>query len=165
MISEFRERGFWKNLELFFDKLIIPALLVLLVIVIADLFFNDFKYEYENYFLYADLVVLFIFVGDLSFKFKKAKSFANFLSREWLEIIAVIPFFWIFRLIETIARVGELVQEIIHLVARGGRFFRLFAAINVALPRHERFREFMGKIPVLRKLEHWAEVFKHPSDE
>ncbi len=158
-------RRFWARLEWFFDKMIVPALLVLLVIVIADIFFTGFKYEYERYFLYADLVVLSIFVGDLSFKFRRAASWGGFLRREWLEIIAVMPFFWIFRLLEGAIRIGELAQEILHLIARGGRFARLFAAFSVVVPRHERFAKFLSKVTRTERFEEAVKFYRHPDED
>ncbi len=155
----------WSALERFFDKMILPALLVLVFIVIADVFFTDFKYEYEIYFLYADLAVLSIFVGDLSFKFKRAKSWEGFLRREWLEVIAVLPFFWIFRLLDSVIRLGELAQEILHLLARSGRFVRLFAAFGVVTSRHKRFSDFVEKITRTNRFEEATKFYKHPEED
>lgn len=156
---------FWKNLEKFFDRMIVPALLVLIVIVVADVFFTDYKYVYEQQFFYADLFVIFVFVGDLSFKFKHAKSTKKFFRHEWLEILAVIPFFWVFRLIESVARVGELVQEIVHLVTRGGRIARLFAALGLAGTRENRFKQFLNKIFRSDRFEKAASFFRHPDEK
>ncbi len=155
----------WSRVERFFDLMIVPALLVLVVIVVADIFFTDFKYTYETYFFYADVLVISIFVGDLSFKFKRAKNWKGFLRREWLEILAVIPFFWIFRLVDSVVRVGELLQEIVHLVARGGRLMRLFAALGLVTSRHERFSEFLRKVTGTDRFEDAAEFFKHPYED
>lgn len=152
----------WKKIEAFFDTMIVPALLVILVIVVADVFFTDFKYQHETYFFYADLFVIGVFVGDLSFKFKRAASWKGFLRKEWLEIIAVFPFFWIFRLIESVARIGELVQEIIHLIARGGRFARLFAALGLVGTRENRFSAFLERLTGSEKFKDAAKFFRHP---
>ena len=154
----------WEHVENFFDKMIVPALIVLLIYVIVDVFFTDFKYSYENYFFYADMFIISIFVGDLSFKFKRAASWKGFLRREWLEIIAIIPFFWIFRLVESIARVGELVQEIIHIVTRGGRLARLLAALGLVGTRDNRFANFVRKITGSERFEEAAKFFSHPKE-
>ncbi len=151
--------------EKFFDKMIVPALLVLVVIVVADIFFTDLKYEYETYFFYADVLVISIFVGDLSFKFRRASDWPGFLRREWLEILAVIPFFWIFRLVDSVVRIGELVQEIVHLVTRGGRFVRLFAALGLVGSRHERFSRFLERILKTARFRDASEFFKHPNEK
>jgi len=158
-------RGFWKQVEQFFDRMIVPALLMILIIVVADIFFTDVKYSYEQYFFYADLFVIGTFVGDLSFKFKRAASWKGFLRNEWLEIIAIVPFFWIFRLVESIVRIGELVQEIIHIIARGGRLVRLAAAFKVTVDRHERFAEFIGKLFDRERFEEAVKFYKHPDEE
>jgi len=151
-----------RKLEVFFDRMITPALLALVVIVVADIFFTDLKYEYEMYFLYLDIFVISIFVGDLSFKFKRAANWKGFLRREWLEILAIIPFFWIFRLIESIVRVGELLQEFIHLIARGGRLVRFLAVFNLTASRHERFKKLLDKLNKNKRFEEAAEFFKPP---
>jgi len=156
--------SFWKKVELFFDKLIVPALLVLLVIVIADIFFTEMKYQYEAQFLYAEVLVVAVFVGDLSFKFKRAASLKGFIREEWLEIIAIIPFFWVFRLVETVVRVGELVQEIIHIFARGTRLARFFAAFGLVGSRHEVFKKFLRKLTRSERFDRAAEFFKHPEE-
>ncbi len=158
-------KRFWRELESFFDKMIVPALFVLIVIVVADIFFTEVKYEYEQYFFYADLLVILIFVGDLSFKFKRASSWEGFLKREWLEILAVAPFFWIFRLVESAVRVGELVQEIVHLVTRGGRLARLFAVFGFFGSRHERFNSFVKKLTKSDRFEEASKFFKHPEED
>lgn len=62
--------------------MIVPALLVLMAIIVADLFFTEIKYEYEHYFFYADLGVIPVFLGDLSFKFKRATTWKEFLKHE-----------------------------------------------------------------------------------
>ena len=157
-------RPFSKKLEWFFDKMIVPALLVLLVIVIVDVFYTGLKYEYSTEFLAADLFVLFVFAGDLSFKFRRAASWQGFLRREWLEILAVIPFFWVFRLIESVARIGELVQEIIHLVARGSRLARLFAVFGLVGTRHNRFQDFLKRISKSDRFHEAAKFFQHPHE-
>lgn len=155
---------YWRKLESFFDMMIVPALLVLLVYVVVDVFFTDFKYAYETQFFYADLFVISVFLGDLSFKFKRATSWKGFLKREWLEILAITPFFWVFRLIEGIARVGELVQEIIHIATRGGRLARLFAAIGLVGTRSNRFTNFVRKITGSDRFEEASKFFQHPKE-
>lgn len=157
--------GFWKKVEWFFDKMIVPALFLILAIVVADLFFTEFKYEYERYFLYADLLVIGTFLGDLSFKFRRAASWKGFLKREWMEIIAIMPFFWIFRLVESIVRIGELVQEILHLIARGGRFMRLAAVFNISVSRHERFADFLERIVDIERFEEAVYFYRHPHED
>lgn len=154
----------FRKLESFFDRMIVPALLVLILIIVADIFFTEFKYSYERYFFYADLFVLGVFVGDLSFKLRAASTFEGFLKDEWLEIIAVVPFFWIFRLLESVVRIGEIIQEILHLVARGGRFARLFAAFNISASRDDRFAMFLRKITRTDWFDEAAKFYRHPKE-
>jgi len=156
---------FWRKVELFFDKLIAPALILLLFYVIVDVFFTEFKYRHEPYFLFLDLTIISVFVGDLSFKFKRAANWKGFLKDEWLEILAIVPFFWIFRFIESVVRVGELAQEIIHLFARGGRLVRLFAAFGLTGTRSKRFADFIERVTRSRRFEEASKFFRHPNEK
>lgn len=157
--------NFGKKAEHFFDRMITPALLLLVLIVVTDIFFTEIKYAYENYFLLMDLTVIFIFLGDLTFKFERARNWKGFLKHEWIEILAIIPFFWIFRLLESVVRVGELVQEIIHLITRGGRLTRLFAVFSFTGLRSEQFKEFLKKVTRSERFERAADFFKHPNED
>ena len=104
------KRG-WHKLEVFIDKAIFPALLVLLAIILLELFFKDVLEHYHLYIEIADGIVILIFLIDLVFKYLSTKNIPNFLKKYWLEIIAVIPFFWIFRAFEGFARIFGLIEE------------------------------------------------------
>lgn len=98
-------------LEKVIDKLIFPALIILLVIVVLEFFYVDFVHEHHLYIEIIDGFVILIFLIDLIFKYFKVRNIPNFLKKYWLEIIAVIPFFWIFRAFEGFARIFGLVEE------------------------------------------------------
>ncbi|MEM5805843.1 MAG: hypothetical protein QXM85_01445, partial [Candidatus Aenigmatarchaeota archaeon] len=87
-----------------------------------------------------DLVIIFIFVLDLGFKYRHAKNIPDFLRRYWIYIIAVFPFFLVFRLIERFYRISispdttTILRNIVALTkdARIARFAELFRFLGVS---------------------------------
>ncbi|MAG46972.1 hypothetical protein CL617_00060 [archaeon] len=108
------------KIEVIVDKSIPYVVLLLLYIIITDFFFQDFYHKHEIFFIIGDYFVLGIFVADLIFKFNRVRKFNIFLKKYWLDIIAVFPFFLLFRVFEevfTFFRLGrELTegQKIVH---------------------------------------------------
>ncbi|MBI1970440.1 hypothetical protein HYS47_01710 [Candidatus Woesearchaeota archaeon] len=116
-------RKFLHYLHLVVDKLIFPSLLVILLLVVLELFFPAVAAPYRNLIDAIDLAIIILFVIDLSFKYARATSVRGFLRQYWIEIIAVIPFFLLFRMVEGITRVlgaaGETTKETQQLVHLG----------------------------------------------
>ncbi len=86
--------------EIFIDGLIPLAIILLAVITVAELFFSKFVKPYFWIIDILDFWILTVFVMDLWFKFKHAKSIPNFLKHYWPYIIAVFPFFLVLRVLE-----------------------------------------------------------------
>lgn len=121
------KKDFLEKIEAWTDTLIGPALVVIFVVVILEVFFPDVAHHYHSYILLADRTSIGVFVVDLSFKFKRASDWEGFIKDYWLEIIAVFPVFLVVRIFEILAflRAGELGQEIVHLVTRSERLAAL----------------------------------------
>ena len=110
-----------KKIEVVVDKIIPLLLVILLFVIIAELLFKE---EINNYIVYIDIFDMFliiIFSVDLMFKYSRTRKMKFFFKRYWLEIIAIFPFFLIFRLYEGFAlffgNLWEFVlpsQKIIH---------------------------------------------------
>lgn len=146
--------GFWHKIEVFVDRIIPIAILVLLVVIILELVFHEQVEPYHIYIELADGIVIFIFVIDLIFKYIKVKDIPNFIRYYWLDILVVFPFFLIFRLAEglgAILRLGEAVGEaqvilhegleiekegtrIIREIERGGKLSRSRLALRFLRP-------------------------------
>ena len=90
------------KLEVFVDKLIPLLLLVLILIVVGEFIFHEFMVENMLYVEIIDGFIIFVFILDLIFKYKRSKNLPNFIRASWLEIIAIFPFFLVFRLFEGI---------------------------------------------------------------
>ncbi len=106
------------NLEKAVDILITPAVLILGVLIIGEIFFGFEKYE--PWITIADLVVIGVFVLDLILKWRRVHDVKTFVKLYWLEILAVFPFYLIFRgfgFLQNILPFGEsseIVQRTLH---------------------------------------------------
>ncbi|MEM5797118.1 MAG: hypothetical protein QW818_00125 [Candidatus Aenigmatarchaeota archaeon] len=128
------------KLEIFVDSLIPLAIILIIIITIAEVFFKKFIQPYYYIVDIIDLVIIFIFVLDLGFKYRHAKNIPDFLRRYWIYIIAVFPFFLVFRLIERFYRISispdttTILRNIVALTkdARIARFAELFRFLGVS---------------------------------
>lgn len=105
------------------DKLIFPSLLIILALVVLEFSFPLLAKPYRNIIDAVDLAIIVLFSIDLCFKYARARSVSGFLRRHWLEILAIIPFFLLFRIVEGVTRVlgaaGETTKETQQLVHLG----------------------------------------------
>ena len=88
------------KIEVLVDQLIPPILAALLIVIVGELFFS---HQFEWYKHYADLFdgfVVLVFAVDLGFKYARVRKLPTFLRKYWLQIIATIPFFLVFRVLE-----------------------------------------------------------------
>ncbi len=90
-----------RKLEVFIDKFI-PYLLVLLIFVIViELFFHNIAEEYRYHINLLDGLIVVVFLLDLYFKYQRTRNIPQFVGKYWLEILAVFPFYLLFRFVET----------------------------------------------------------------
>lgn len=136
---------FWEKVEHFNARLIAPALVVLLGIIIYELFLHTENHTIELIVKIADALVIAVFVIDLIFLARKAKSMKFFFKNYWLDILAVFPFVLFFNLLESVYKIVlaterlTLGQAVLHetveasksskLFAKSGRFIRIGARI------------------------------------
>lgn len=156
-----------EKIEKVTDALIVPALLVVGVILTLELFFAETAHHYHSWIQLADYLIIGVFTVDLSFKAKRASTWEGFLGEHWLEIIAIIPLFLVFRVF-TFLRVlsgAELGQEAAHLAegARSSRLTSIFATGEAS--RSTRFARFIKPISRSPRLAKAAEFFKHPDED
>ena len=95
-----RQNFRYRRLEHIIDKLVPYAVFVLLILIIIDLFYQDFYQHYAVYAHTIDWIIISIFVLDLLFKYRRTRNLKNFLKKYWLEIIAVFPFYLVIRIFE-----------------------------------------------------------------
>ena len=87
-------------------------MIALLIVIILEFFFAEIAEAYHTAISIADYSIVGIFILDLIFKYLRIKKFKNFLKECWLDIIAVFPFFLIFRVFESFLILAELPKEL-----------------------------------------------------
>lgn len=104
-----------KDVELIVDRSI-PFLLVLLaVLIIVD--FTHFGEAHHHIIVWIDNFIIAFFIIDLLFKWNHATNAVNFIKLYWIDIIAVFPFYLIFRLYAVATEItiaGERTQKLLH---------------------------------------------------
>ena len=158
-----------KKIEHIVD-ILIPYLLLLLAIVIAiELFFPILVIKYYTLIEVIDGSIILFFIVDLSFKYKRAKNVKDFIKRYWLEIIAVLPFYLVFRLFErTFELFGILgtkeAQQVAHIgveLEREGKLVKV-AEETKFISRTERFSRFIRPILRLPRFLKATEFYEKP---
>lgn len=96
------------KIELLVDHSIPYLVVILLVLIILEFVFQEEVEPYHLYIIIADYLVIGVFCVDLVFKYLKVREIPNFLRHYWLDIIAVFPFFLLFRFFEKIYAVIKL---------------------------------------------------------
>ncbi len=89
--------------EIIVDLLIPYCVIVLMFLIVIELFFHHIAEQYHTIILILDYLIVGIFVLDLYYKYKRLKNLKLFLKKSWLDIIAVFPFFLLFRVYEEMA--------------------------------------------------------------
>ncbi|NMJ76609.1 hypothetical protein GLU01_00915 [Nanohaloarchaea archaeon] len=153
------------SIESTVDRMIPVSLVVVLFIVVVGLFFRDFYTSYKAAFGLLDNVVIGIFTIDLGFKLHRASSWEGFLKEHWLEVIAILPAFIVYRVIEGFFIAVEYVekgQHVAHLLegARSGRL-ATFARTS-QLTRSERLARFVKVISRSPRLAKASDFYESP---
>ena len=116
--------------------------------------------EYHFYIEIADYFIILGFILDLIFKYLRIKNIPKFLKSSWLEIIAIFPFFLVFRLFESAALffsgAGETAssaqkavhigigveKEVVEVIREGSKITEEVSKVS----RAERFTKFLRPI-------------------
>ena len=101
MDKDFHISRFEKGLSI----LVIFATLLVLYFLCLDLFVDTTNIQ--DVIFYFNLAITVIFLIDLVFLYKKSKNIKEFISKNWLDIISVIPFGMAFGLAKLV-RAGKL---------------------------------------------------------
>lgn len=94
--------------EIFVDSLIPYALVLIVAITVAEIAFSKVVQPYNWLIDVIDLWIIWVFIMDLLFKFKHAKSIPEFLKHYWPYIIAVFPFFLVLRVVERFYQISTI---------------------------------------------------------
>ncbi|MBI4152273.1 hypothetical protein HY495_01065 [Candidatus Woesearchaeota archaeon] len=105
-------KEFWRRIEHGNSVLIPYSLIILAGIIIYDLFFHIDHPVANLVVAILDGVVITIFVIDLIFLALKTRNAKIFFKRYWLDIIAVFPFYFFFRIFGFFFRTALTAEEI-----------------------------------------------------
>lgn len=98
------------KIEVFIDRILAPVMAAFLIVVVGELFFTHQFEFYKHYADWFDGFVVLILGTDLWFKYSRVRKLPTFLKKYWLQVIATIPLFVVFRLMEML-RVIEVLQK------------------------------------------------------
>ncbi|MDD5133360.1 MAG: hypothetical protein PHD81_01435 [Candidatus Nanoarchaeia archaeon] len=99
------------KLEHWVDKLIPISLIVLIGLIIGELFYKEQIHPYLTFVTIADWGIIGLFVIDLTFKWFRVRNIPKFLKKYWLDILAIFPFFLVFRALEGVGELITVVSE------------------------------------------------------
>ncbi len=112
------------KIEVIVDKIIPPCLILLLIIITLELGFHDLVEQHNlvHWIELVDYFVISVFILDLVFKWQRTKNVPTFFKKYWLDILAVFPFFLLFRLFEAFAGAfsfvvsesAQTIQTVVH---------------------------------------------------
>ena len=155
---------FWEKVEHYNAKLIMPAIVVLLFVIIVELFFKDLAHHYHTPILILDWMVIAVFVVDLIFLGIRARTTKYFFKHYWLDMLAIFPFAvamaGLSKLMKIFSVSGKVAigQAIVHeglearkgarALARAGkftRFLRIGARLTRVVTKTRLFSHFKAK--------------------
>ncbi len=103
---------FWKKIEHYNRKLITPALILLLLIIIYEVFFHAENRALELAVEITDILVITVFAIDLVFLAIKSRSAKFFFKNYWLDVLAVFPFAIFFSFINSLYRAIIVTEQL-----------------------------------------------------
>ena len=166
------------KVEKFADIVIGPLLILLLLVIVGEFFLGEKLEHYSVYIDIFDTILILVFAIDLGFKFNRVRKIPKFLKMYWLQIIAIIPFFLVFRftelfglhelidkgqsLLHEIPEVQKIEKGAVAIVKEAGRASRTAKLIRM-LRFASRVPRFLGAVPFFEKPtggHHWSEKRK-----
>ncbi|HLP79662.1 MAG TPA: hypothetical protein VK158_03445 [Acidobacteriota bacterium] len=160
-----------EKLEKLVDK-IIPYLLIILLLLILAEFLIPSIHDYQIYITLFDSFLVLVFITDLYFKYQHCKNIPQFLRRYWIEIIATLPFFLIFRVFEefgllraVLSETAQQGQSLAHVGLNAQREISLAEREIVAAERTlrgERLFRFLRPVLRLPRFARTLHFFSHP---
>jgi len=106
---------FWHKVEEFNARLIFPAVVLLLFVIVFEVFLHIENHTLELAVHIADYVIIAIFVVDIIFLGIRSKNVKYFFKNYWLDLLAIFPFVFLSRIVAIFATKGFAVgQAIAH---------------------------------------------------
>lgn len=158
----------------FVDKILPYLILVLLIIVVIDIFFQPIAIKYTVAILVIDVIIVAFFVADLVFKYLRVRNIPRFLRLYWLDILAVLPFFLLLRLFEELLLITEQSALTLRNLFHAGVILEEEAAVQEAaqaaelLSKEGRIALLLERFAPLRRMPRLLKAlsfYEHPSQK
>ncbi len=127
---------FWEKVEHLNHRLILPAIILLLFVIIFELFIHTENHTLELAVTITDYLIIAVFVIDLIFLGIHAKNVKFFFKNYWLDLLAVFPFALMFGIIGEFSRIFRASEEVVGV---GQAIFHEGVEVTKATARAERF--------------------------
>ncbi len=161
------------KIEVLVDKIIPILLVVIIVIIVGEFAYTEFMEEHRFFVEVIDGIVVFVFILDLIFKYIRIRNFPKFLRASWIDILAIFPFFLVFRLFEgliglfgageTVARTQQVVHVGVEIEKEVGSALKEGERLAKESSRVGKFSEFLR--PVARSFRFFKFADSHTQKE
>ncbi len=122
------------------------ALVLLFASIMTEFLYPELVEPYALYLRLLDTGVITLFIVDLAFIYRRSSSINVFVRQNWIDIIAAIPFFIVFRMFQGAALAFSLVARgAAETVTEAGRFSR-FARPVARTPRFMRLLDRLDEV-------------------
>jgi hypothetical protein len=101
--KKIKSKNFLELVDFIVDRAVPFSLVILFISVLLQFLYPDTLKTYDIFFSYLDWSIIALLILDLIFKFKKTADTKKFVKGYWLEILAVLPFFFILKGFEGVA--------------------------------------------------------------
>ena len=152
----------------------IPYLLVALVLLtVIELFSPEIVEAHFNEIAFADNSIAIVFAADLLFKYSRSKNLPQFVKRNWIDILAVMPFYMMFRLLDEFLAASDLVNKgqqtiplVIDVEREAAKDMREIKEAKLVSRSERMLREIriLSRFPRLAKAAHFFEKPDHKTN-
>lgn len=141
-----KQSTWYEWFEEWVHRLVPYALVLLFVSILTEFLYPEVVEAYGLYLRIFDGLIIGLFVVDLTFIYRRAQSTTQFLRHNWIDIVATIPFFIVFRFFQGASLIFALVARgTAEAVADAARFSR-FARPVARTPRFTRLLDRLDDV-------------------
>ncbi len=150
------------KIEVLVDKIIPFVLVILLGIIVIEFGFHDLAEKYRLVIEILDWFIVSVFIVDLIFKYLRIRNIPKFLRASWIDILAIFPFFLVFRLLggfigafeagETLTRGQKIVHVGVEIEKEFGVAIKEGEKFAKEISRTEKFGIFLRPISRLLRI-------------
>ncbi len=139
-------KTFLQAVEQTVDRMVPFFLVLLFFSILSQFLYPEFLEPYGTYLEVFDWIIIGLLVVDLVFKFIKTSTTKNFIRKYWIEIIAVLPFFLVFRTLQGFAVAVRFLTGGALVIPVGSQVFIRFIRPMARFPRFIRMLDNLDRL-------------------